>query len=310
MTVAALVVSHNRADLLRACLSALLAQTHPVDEILVVDNDSTDGSVAMVHREFPTVSVVRSGRNIGGAGGFSLGVDVLIARGHRFAWLMDDDAEPRPDALAPLMTAMTATADRSPGFVASTVLSPEGRPIASHVPLRIPEADNGGLPTPPDTYPAAHSTFVGVLVNLDVARRTHLPIADFFIWWDDSEYTSRLQLLAGGLASTTSVVVHPDKAMWKDLGPRLRYDVRNRLWILRHRGLASAHGRQRAASGFWSGIRSQARNARRKDRFLWHLGRGLWEGLLVHPRLVSPGARGARPGDPAAARPLSAAREG
>jgi hypothetical protein len=95
--------------------------------------------------------------------------------------------------------------------------------------------------------------------------------------------------MAGGLASTTSVVVHPDKPEWKDLGPRLRYDVRNRLWILLHRNLASSHGRDRAAYRFWRGTWEQARNAKRKDRFAWHLARGLAEGVLRRPRLTWPG---------------------
>ncbi|WAP59466.1 glycosyltransferase family 2 protein [Streptomyces sp. S465] len=290
MTVAALVVSHNRCDLLRKCLSALLAQTRPLDEILVVDNDSSDGSADMVRREFPSVTVVRSPTNIGGAGGFSLGVDTLLGHGHSFAWLMDDDAEPREDALEPLLSAMHATGDK-PGFVASTVLAPDGTKIPSHIPLRIPVAENHGLPTPPDTYPAAHSTFVGVLINLETAGSTYLPIADFFIWWDDSEYTSRLQTLAGGLASTTSVVVHPNKPEWKDLGPRLRFDVRNRIWILKHRRLASARGRERAAEAFWTGIWAQAKNARRKDLFVRYLVQGLWEGVFTRPRPVLPARR-------------------
>jgi rhamnopyranosyl-N-acetylglucosaminyl-diphospho-decaprenol beta-1,3/1,4-galactofuranosyltransferase len=290
MTVAALVVSYNRCELLRQCLSALVSQTQPLDEILVFDNGSTDGSLEMVRRLFPSVSLAQSSANIGGAGGFSAGLDILLGRGHEFAWLMDDDAVPRHDALAPLLAAMAASGSAKPGFVASTVLSPQGTKLPSHIPLPIPESENRLSRTPPDTYPAAHATFVGVLINLEVARQTFLPIADFFIWWDDSEYTSRLQVLAGGLASTTSIVVHPDKPEWKDLGPRLRFDVRNRLWILRHRDLASGRGRERAAFRFWQGTWEQARNARRKDLFTWHLARGLTEGLLRRPRLTRPGS--------------------
>ncbi|GIM86530.1 glycosyltransferase family 2 protein [Salinispora arenicola] len=294
VSVAALVVTHNRRHQLRACLSALGAQTRPIDEILVYDNSSTDGSVRMVRRDFPAVTVESGPRNTGGAGGFSRGLDMLIRRGHTFAWLLDDDALPCSDALAPLLRAMTSTGGTAPGFVASTVLSHAGDPIDSHVPARITAEENQGLPTPPDTYPAAYATFVGVLVNLAVARRTYLPIADFFIWWDDYEYTARLQSIAGGLASTASVVLHPDKPEWlSDLGPRLRYAVRNRLWIIRgrRRGLASPHARQRAASGLWTDVRSYARCARRKDQLVWWLGRALAEGLLTRPRLVRPDTR-------------------
>lgn len=64
-SVSAVIATFNRAPELRTALSRLLAQTHPVAEILVVDDGSTDGTDAMVRAEFPTVRYVRLPHNAG-----------------------------------------------------------------------------------------------------------------------------------------------------------------------------------------------------------------------------------------------------
>ncbi|RYG35509.1 glycosyltransferase family 2 protein [bacterium] len=65
-----LIVNWNTRDLLRACLTSL--QRHPFSEgqeIVVVDNDSSDGSAAMVRSEFPDVQLVANSANRGYAAG-------------------------------------------------------------------------------------------------------------------------------------------------------------------------------------------------------------------------------------------------
>lgn len=55
--VCAVVVTYNRKQLLRRCLSALLAQSRTVDEILLIDNASSDGTNEMLAIEFPMVII-------------------------------------------------------------------------------------------------------------------------------------------------------------------------------------------------------------------------------------------------------------
>ena len=50
MTISAIVCAFNEAHLLPACLFSLLAQTRPPDEIVVVDNASTDGTPEIARR--------------------------------------------------------------------------------------------------------------------------------------------------------------------------------------------------------------------------------------------------------------------
>src|SRR3954447_15177950 len=103
--VCAVVVTYNRVELLRECLTALEAQTRPLDRILVIDNKSTDGTAEMVRSEHPGVELVELPENRGGAGGFYEGTRRAYDDGYDWLWLMDDDTIPNATALEKLLDA-------------------------------------------------------------------------------------------------------------------------------------------------------------------------------------------------------------
>lgn len=96
-----LVVSYNVAPLLRKCLTSL----SDADEVVVVDNASSDDSVAMVRREFPGVHLVALDRNRG----FSAGVNeaARAATGDLFL-LLNPDASAPPSGLGRMAAAIQA----------------------------------------------------------------------------------------------------------------------------------------------------------------------------------------------------------
>src|SRR5947208_15473375 len=63
--VAAVIVTYTRKDILGATLESVLAQTHPINQVCVVDNASSDGTEATMRAEFPYVTVLRSEQNLG-----------------------------------------------------------------------------------------------------------------------------------------------------------------------------------------------------------------------------------------------------
>ncbi|GAA6756682.1 hypothetical protein Thermus77420_21580 [Thermus thalpophilus] len=115
--VCAVIVTHNRKELLRECLRAVLAQTRPVDHILVVDNASTDGTADMLREEFSQVEVLRLPENQGGAGGFHEGMKRAYELGYEWMWLMDDDALPSRTALEELLLFSEEADVVAPGLV-------------------------------------------------------------------------------------------------------------------------------------------------------------------------------------------------
>ena len=101
--VAVVIVTYNRADLLSRMLDGLAVQTRPVDAIFVVDNASTDHTRDVLVRDDLPLRVTHSEDNLGGAGGFHLGVRQAYDAGHDRIWLMDDDVVPVPTCLEVLL---------------------------------------------------------------------------------------------------------------------------------------------------------------------------------------------------------------
>lgn len=87
--ISVVVLTRNRLALLRRCLASLEAQhTHPL-EVIVVDNGGDDGSGQMVRSEFPGVTLIENGQNLGITG---RNIGFAAARGE---WILslDDDVE-------------------------------------------------------------------------------------------------------------------------------------------------------------------------------------------------------------------------
>lgn len=250
-SVCAVVLTYNRPALLRVCLGHLLAQTRPPDEILVVDNASTDDTVEMLARDFPGVRVLALPVNVGAAGGFEAGMARAYAAGFDWLWLMDDDAYPQPDALERLLA------------------PPQGGPAAVRVPL--PRGERGefyglwhwdrgrAISLEPESLGSGSTVplfaFIGPLVSRSVVERIGLPYGDYFIDTFDLEYGMRLQQ-AGLRAALVpgSVIDHQmgqvRRARRLGLGRerdcywgpewRLYYSTRNTLLTVRRRDLGIA----------------------------------------------------------------------
>ncbi|MFQ5811024.1 MAG: glycosyltransferase family 2 protein, partial [Armatimonadota bacterium] len=73
MTTSAVVVTHNRLEALRNALRTLLSQTRELDEVVVVDNASSDSTGEMLRTEFPQVKVCAMSENVGCAVGRNRG---------------------------------------------------------------------------------------------------------------------------------------------------------------------------------------------------------------------------------------------
>jgi GT2 family glycosyltransferase len=230
--VVAVVVTFNRRELLLECLAAIEAQTHPVAEIIVVDNASTDGTPAAITEQHPKVTLFELATNLGGAGGFAFGV--AAARPHAGqVWLMDDDAAPLPDALEQLLAARDRYPGPTPTLLASRVIGTDGEPIPMNVPRERPfvSAKERADAAAAGCLAIRSASFVSVLVDGLAARRNELPVADYFIWNDDFEYTARLLRSSVGLMCPNSVARHAAKPVI-DPGPRMHFEVRNKIWLL------------------------------------------------------------------------------
>ncbi|MDO5618384.1 glycosyltransferase [Kocuria sp.] len=247
--VVAVVVSYNRRTLLELTLRGILGGTTVPQTVVVVDNASTDDSVPFI-RQFAAdhaatgqpghIELVELQRNVGGAGGFTVGIDQAAnVYGADLIWVMDDDTEPLPDTLSAAVTAWRdydADGARRPAFVASQVLWTDGteHPMNSMIerigagPRRKARAAAVGGRS------IRSGSFVSLLMDGDAVRAAGLPIADYFIWDDDFEFSTRLARWEDAIQVPASKVMHHTKQAGNtdaDPGPRFYNDVRNKLWV-------------------------------------------------------------------------------
>ena len=87
--VSVIIVNYNTSDLLRDCIKSIHEKTTGIDyEIIVVDNDSHDGSVKMIHESFSEVRVIQAGGNLGFGRANNLGMESAVGR---YLFLLNSD---------------------------------------------------------------------------------------------------------------------------------------------------------------------------------------------------------------------------
>lgn len=90
----AVVTTFQRNDSLKTSLDLLVSQSLPLTKIIVVDNADTPDTQKLVAGYGTKVNYVGSATNLGGAGGFALGILLALAQGAEYVWLADDDGHP------------------------------------------------------------------------------------------------------------------------------------------------------------------------------------------------------------------------
>ncbi len=191
-TIAAMVVTYNRLELLQETINGLLAQTRLPDAIIVINNSSTDGTLAWLERQQGITTITQP--NCGGAGGFSTAMEHAFRHGYDWIWCMDDDVVPMPDCLEELLTFQDSCLIRAPfRFEAGSDALPQdtlefnfSNPLKSLWKRMFIANDLTG-----ESIVAEGLTFEGPMIHRSVIEHIGLPDARFFIFADDSDFFIR-----------------------------------------------------------------------------------------------------------------------
>jgi len=222
MKIIAVIVTFNRMQLLTKVIDAVLGQSEAPDEILVVNNNSTDGTIEYldaVERDLSHFTHIHLKQNVGGAGGFYQGIKEAYEKNADWVWIMDDDAIPMPDALSKMVNSNVfhyylKRPKLLLGFLASRVDWTDG------------EICNMNIPNVTRNWHYLHhlfhdcikirsASFVSILINRKAIKKVGYPVKEFFIWFDDAEYTRRITNHMPAYYIPDSVVVH-----WTDTNMR------------------------------------------------------------------------------------------
>lgn len=196
------------------CLYSLGRLDYPNHEVMVVDNCSTDDSVARIREAYPDVMLLQSGANLGFAGGNNVGIRYALKRDADYVWLLNNDTVVEPNALRALVD--IASEDAGVGAVGSVLYYADERD-------RI-QAYGGGrvslwsgmsrhFTAPVQGERLCYLVAASLLVRREVLERVGLLDDNFFMYWEDTEYSFRIRKAGYRLAvAPRSRVWHKESA--------------------------------------------------------------------------------------------------
>ncbi|OZI07353.1 hypothetical protein BWI93_15105 [Siphonobacter sp. BAB-5385] len=203
--VAAVVVTYNRLEDLKVCITSLQQQTFPVQTIFVINNGSTDGTADWLATQSDLLVTTQA--NCGGAGGFATGIDTAYQAGYEWIWCMDDDCVATPEALQALM--------ESPNIGpciknCMSVSNKDHSELAFYVDRPNKSYRKVVDMTQVDMVYGVASFFNGTLIHRQVIKHIGLPDRKLFIWGDEVEYMTRAIKMGFSVVTVTnSVFYHP-----------------------------------------------------------------------------------------------------
>jgi hypothetical protein len=220
------------------CIGSCLKLAYPNYHILIVDNGSTDGSEAILRERFPAIEMLQTGENLGFAGGNNVGMRHALDAGADYIWLLNNDTIVDPNALQELVKA--AEAEKGLSMVGSKIYY-YGEPnkiwfaggIWSPNKLFLQhrgegEIDNGQYD---EISPVYFITGCSLLIKADLIRRIGFMSADYFLYWEDTDWSARAH------RAGARVLYAPKSLVWHKIAASIEtksylqgyYYCRNRL---------------------------------------------------------------------------------
>lgn len=247
---AAVIVTHQRVDLLRHSLEQVVRQTHPVQWVIVVDNGAEDQVKELLEELAGERAVyLPSHTNLGGAGGFAYGFLHALALGADAIWCADDDGRPADEhVLAELYRVAQAHELHEVSPIVANIDAPEklAFPLRQGTTWHRRVAELEG-----EFLPQYASLFNGALISAKAMERIGVPDYRLFIRGDEVEYHRRLA--QSGLKYGTALnafYLHPDgsgefhpimggraHAQWPDNESKRYFTYRNRGYIINQQGM-------------------------------------------------------------------------
>lgn len=209
--VKVLIVTFNRKNYLTKLLRSLSCSLYPIQSILIIDNNSSDGTSDALYSDGIINAPLRdtivskvwnniivdyylNSENEGGAGGFSKGFDILQKQNFDFLWVMDDDVLPDENCLTQLIESIddehcVTIPNRSDNnYIDNAKIKLNlSNPFSFYLDRKVPA---NSIRT--STIEVENMPFEGPLIKKSVIDAVGIPDKSYFIFFDDTDYATRI----------------------------------------------------------------------------------------------------------------------
>lgn len=240
MKICVLLVTYNRKNDLTKALDYYDKQVKKMSSIIVVDNASTDGTCDFLNDWKNTAAsyekiVVKSPENTGGSGGFYLGMKESLKLDYDFLFLADDDAFPDKEMILKIDEFYNHSNLLNISGICTSVIN-QGKIDEMHrrkvkkglFDIKQEYIDEREYKKA--YFEVDEFSFVGALISKDVIEKIGLPNKDYFIYYDDTEYSTRVRR-TGKIYCVPQAKMYHDTILSNDTSWKDYYVLRNSLDI-------------------------------------------------------------------------------
>lgn len=284
--VAIVVLNYNGAQLTIDCVESVLRTNYPNFKVIVVDNASTDNSVARLVEKLtdPLVQIFVNSANEGWAGGCNRGMEIAYGIGAKYISVLNNDMIAERGWLAPLVR--TLERDHRVGIVGCPIMD-VGYPASFGNRMSLFTGRSGFHFQPPNDVTDVDYVGGGIgLMRADLAKSIGGFDSRFFLLYEDTDLCFRIRKLGYRVCAVASPVLHHlGSRTVLNLRPiHILCQVRNRVWFVRrHGGLRHWVVFNILAFGYYYPKLILGRLARSEFRLLMPVLKGIWAGYFRYP---------------------------
>ncbi len=236
--LAVVICTYNKKEYVDRCVETVLASTFQDVDVFVVDNASADGTETFLRDKYTDqITVIQTGANLGGAGGFNRGIVHALKSDYEYIHLMDNDVTVDPVAIQVLIDQLDGNSEV--GVAGSLILSMDHPDLIQEF----------GASIHPETYELVlHHTRQSIhelvlpltevvdyvpccslMIRTSVLREIGPIDESYFIYWDDIDLCKRVWL------SGKQVIVCAASKVWHKRGAAIRKDTFTHYYFWRNR---------------------------------------------------------------------------
>lgn len=242
MSIGVVIVTYNRLNELKKTLKCYEEQTQKPKYIIVVNNNSSDGTTEFL-REWKLDHsntdkyLIELNKNIGGSGGFHEGLKLSLKLEAEWVWVADDDAYPHENAIEVANSFLKKMSynEKDVSAICGMVINNgnidfQHRRRVKHniftidqIPCNLKDYDK-------EYFELDLFSYVGSIINVDIMSKVGLTEKDYFIYYDDTEHSYRLSQ-NGKIFCVPGIKINHDiqESQINILNWKVYYSIRNKL---------------------------------------------------------------------------------
>jgi GT2 family glycosyltransferase len=212
-----IILNYNGKEFIKKMLSSVLRINYPNFEVVLVDNNSKDGSFEFVKREFSKITLIKNSENLGFSAGNNIGIEYALERGAKYILLLNYDTEVEKKFLTPLIETMEG--DEKIGIASPIIMEEGGLKIwfsGGRIDWFKMKSFHENNDKKNNYFGSSYLSGCTMLIRSEVFRQIGLFDEDYFLYWEDVDFSVRAKKAGFRLViCPQSRIIHLEKSQEK-----------------------------------------------------------------------------------------------